>query len=80
MGGGVKGHMYKAIRNMQYKREEKLNIYRRIGVTKPVYAALRKQKKKVKLSMAKLICNLVLKTYTSPQESQEDTQEKDSNG
>jgi len=46
-----------------YKREEQLNIYRRIGVTKDVYDVLRKQKRKIKLSMAKLICNLVLKTY-----------------
>lgn len=46
-----------------YTREEQLNIYRRIGITKDVYDVLRKQKRKVKLSMAKLICNLVLKTY-----------------
>lgn len=46
-----------------YKREEQLEIHRRIGVTKDVYDVLRKQKRKTKLSMAKLICNLILKTY-----------------
>jgi len=46
-----------------YKREEKLDIYRRIGVTKDVYVILRKRKSKTKISMAKLICNLVLKKY-----------------
>ena len=48
-----------------YTREEELDIYRRIGVTKDVYEILRKQKRKTKLSMAKLICNLVLQKYSN---------------
>jgi len=51
-----------------YKREEELKIHRRIGVTKEVYDVLRKQKRKTKFSMAKLICNLVLKFYGKPKQ------------
>ena len=62
---------------MQYKREEKLNIYRRIGVTKLVYNLLRKQKRKTKLSMAKDVCNLVLKDYWKPNEPEDGTPKED---
>ena len=40
-----------------------LNIYKRIGVTKEVYEILRQQKKKQKKSMARIICDLVLKNF-----------------
>jgi|CXWL01.1.fsa_nt_gi hypothetical protein len=46
-----------------YTQEEKLPIYRRIGVTKVVYSLLRQQKQKTKFSMAKIISNLVLTAY-----------------
>jgi hypothetical protein len=51
-----------------YTREENLKIFKRIGVTKEVYGILRNKKmesikKKSKISMAKIICNLVLENY-----------------
>jgi len=51
-----------------YTREENLKIFKRIGVTKDVYCVLRNIKmesikKKRKISMAKIICNLVLEKY-----------------
>jgi len=46
-----------------YSPEERLKIHKRIGITKPVYRILREQKRKQKISMAKIICNLVIKTY-----------------
>jgi len=46
-----------------YSKEEQLEIYRRVGITKKVYGILREQKKKQKISMAKIICNLIIKTY-----------------
>lgn len=46
-----------------YTREEQLVIAARVGLTKEAYETLRRQKRKTKLSMAKLISNLILKTY-----------------
>ena len=46
-----------------YSNEEKLNINKRIGVTKEVYNILRQQKRKQKISMAKIICNAIIKKY-----------------
>lgn len=46
-----------------HTQEEKLVLYRRIGVTKEVYRLLRQQKQKTKFSMAKIISNLVLIAY-----------------
>lgn len=65
---------------MQYKREEKLILTNRIGVTKEVYGLLRKRKRKTKISMAKYICNLVLRDNGKEEEPQGDTPEKDSDG
>lgn len=65
---------------MQYKREEKLNFSNRIGVTKLVYDILRKRKKMTKISMAKYICNLVLRDNSKEEELQGDTSEKDLDG
>lgn len=44
-----------------YSRDDKLELIQRIGVTQEVYDILRKMKKDQKLSMAKIICNLILK-------------------
>lgn len=60
---------------MQYKREEKLILTNRIGVTKLVYDILRKRKRRTKITMAKEICNLVLRAYGKPEESREDSPE-----
>lgn len=55
-----------------YSQEEKLNLYRKIGVTKEVYQILREQKQKSKFSMAKIISNLVLTTYGKNKQSKEE--------
>lgn len=46
-----------------YTKEEKLEIHRRIGVTKEAYDILRLKKQREGQSMAKIITNLILKTY-----------------
>lgn len=43
-----------------YSQEEQLEIFARVGVTEEAYNLLRKEKRRTKLSMAKIICNLVL--------------------
>lgn len=53
-----------------YTREEELEIYARIGVTEEVYEILKAEKRRLgkmgkKMSMAKLVCNLVLEKYDS---------------
>lgn len=50
----------KATWTNMYSKEENLEIYKRVGVTKEVYDLLRKEKRRPKISMAKIICNLVL--------------------
>jgi hypothetical protein len=47
-----------------YQKEQQLNLGDKpIRVTKEVYDILRKKKRETKLSMAKLVCNLVLEKY-----------------
>jgi len=48
---------------MLYDEKERLEIKRLIGVTDKVYKILREQKKRQGISMAKIICNLVLEKY-----------------
>ena len=43
--------------------EEKLNLEKKVRVTKEVYNILREQKRRQKISMAKIICNLVKEKY-----------------
>ena len=47
-------------------REPELDQYRSIWLTKEGYTLLRKEKRKQKISMAKIICNLILKEYGKP--------------
>jgi hypothetical protein len=46
-----------------YDREINLDLTARIGVTKEVYQLLRQERRKQKISMAKIICNLILEKY-----------------
>ena len=46
-----------------YDPDEMLEQYRSFWVTEEVYAILRLEKRKQKISMAKIVCNLVLKEY-----------------
>lgn len=50
---------------MEHTKEELLVLKKKIGITEEVYKILRKQKKKQKISMAKIICNLILEKYGS---------------
>lgn|GEM_PF-2320909 len=47
----------------KYNREEKLKLNNKIYVTDEIYKLLRQEKKKQKLSMAKIVCNLVIEIY-----------------
>jgi len=46
-----------------YKKEEKLRLVKQIAVTKKVYKILRRAKKLEGVSMAKIVCNLVIENY-----------------
>jgi predicted CopG family antitoxin len=48
---------------MRYTKEEKLNLERTVRITKEAYDLLRNQKRKQKISMAKIICNLIIEKY-----------------
>jgi len=47
----------------QYKKMENLILGKRVGLTKEVYSILRKEKKTQKISMAKIVCNLIIEKY-----------------
>ena len=44
-------------------RKPELEQYKSIWLTEEVYEILREQKKEQKISMAKIVCNLVLEAY-----------------
>ncbi len=49
-----------------YKNNEELKLKKRIGLTKEVFMLVRKKKKelkekKIRISMAKIVCNLIIK-------------------
>ena len=46
-----------------YEKEEKLIFHKQVALTKKVYDILRKEKRRQKISMAKIVCNLVLEKY-----------------
>lgn len=46
-----------------YENEEQLRLTKQVAVTREVYDILRKEKTKQKLSMAKIVCNLVIEIY-----------------
>ena len=48
---------------MAYKKEEILELSKQVRVTKKVYSVLRDQKREQKISLAKIVCNLVLEKY-----------------
>ena len=47
----------------QYKIDEELKLEKRVYITKKVKAILRKQRAKQGISMAKIVCNLIIKEY-----------------
>jgi len=46
-----------------YKKEDKLELKQKVYITEDVYKLLREQKKKQEISMAKIVCNLIIKKY-----------------
>ncbi len=48
---------------MGYKIEEELNLTKQIRITEEVYTILRREKRKQKISMAKIVCNLIIEKY-----------------
>ncbi len=46
-----------------YNAEEELKLAKQVAITKEVYDMLRKEKVKQNLSMAKIVCNLVIEIY-----------------
>jgi hypothetical protein len=46
-----------------YTREEQLEIFARVGITEEAYDLLRKDKKKQKLSLAKLASTIIINHY-----------------
>lgn len=48
---------------MIFPKEEKLELPKQVRVTQEVYDILKKQKQKQGISMAKIICTLILEKY-----------------
>ena len=53
-----------------YKTEEKLNLEKKVYLTKEVYNLLRDEKRRLakigtKMSMAKIACNIIIEKYES---------------
>ena len=48
-----------------YSKEEKLTLEKQVAITKKAYDILRIQKRKQKISLAKIVCNLILEKYES---------------
>jgi hypothetical protein len=46
-----------------YSNEEQLILDKQVAITAEVYKILKRQKHKQKISMAKIVCNLIIKTY-----------------
>ena len=46
-----------------YKKEEKLKLFKPVWITEKEFKTLRKQKRIQKISMAKIICNLITEKY-----------------
>ena len=51
-------------KKIKYKyRKPELEQYKSLWITKEVYEVLRNEKKKQNISLAKIVCNLVLEKY-----------------
>lgn len=46
-----------------YKKGEKLKLTKLVRITKEEYELLKAQKKKQGISMAKIVCNLIIEKY-----------------
>ena len=47
----------------KYIKEENLKLEKRVWITKEIHKILRKQRKLQKISMAKIVCNLIIEKY-----------------
>ena len=48
---------------IKYTKKEILKLEKKVWITKEIYDILREQKREQKISMAKIICNLVIEKY-----------------
>lgn len=48
---------------MEFTKEEKLELPKQVRVTQEVYDLLRDEKEKQGISMAKIVCNLIIEKY-----------------
>ena len=48
---------------MTYTKEEKLKLTKKVYITEEVYNILREQKKEQEISLAKIVCNLILEKH-----------------
>lgn len=46
-----------------YRKDQKLKLTKLVRITKEEYELLKAQKKKQGISMAKIVCNLILERY-----------------
>ena len=51
-----------------YEKEEKLELTKQVAITEEVYKILRKEKTKQKISLAKIVCNLIIEKYETTQD------------
>ena len=51
-----------------YGKEEKLELTKQVAITEEVYKILRKEKTKQKISLAKIVCNLIIEKYETTQD------------
>jgi hypothetical protein len=50
-----------------YEKEEILELKKQVAITKEVYKILRRERRKQKISMAKIVCNLIIEKYETTQ-------------
>jgi len=50
---------------MKYTKEEKLVLKKKVRITEEVWEILKKEKKKQGISMAKIICNLIISKFNN---------------
>ena len=51
-----------------YEKEERLELTKQVAITEEVYKILRKEKTKQKISLAKIVCNLIIEKYETTQD------------
>ena len=50
---------------MKYNKEDRLELTKQVRITEEAYKILREEKKKQGISMAKIICNLIISKFNN---------------